>query len=160
MRIVGHRHTGLIVRDLDQMVAFYTGLGLTLRRRDKESGPFIDGLLGTHQIELETAKLMLDDESVEFRYRFQLELMQINSPSPAGAAPSESGAFDFLTAPRGVLDIAFTVDDIHAVLDYIVASGGDAIGEPLKAAAGFPALHCYARDPEGNVIHLAQNLSS
>jgi predicted enzyme related to lactoylglutathione lyase len=63
-----------------------------------------------------------------------------------------------LKRPIGILDIAFTVDDIASVIDYIVREGGDLIGEPLKSPSGFPAYHCYARDPEGNVLHLAENL--
>lgn len=160
MRILGHRHTGVIVLDLDRMLEFYVGLGLSVRRRDYETGSFIDGLLGTTNVELETAKLMLDDPSIEFRYRFQLELMRVVGSS--GAVPKEPThleQFDFLSKPSGVLDIAFTVDDIRKVLEFIVANGGKAIGEPLAASAGFPALHCYALDPEGNVLHLAENLA-
>lgn len=160
MRILGHRHTGIIVLDLDRMLEFYVGLGLTVRRRDYETGAFIDGLLGTTNVELETAKLMLDDPSIEFRFRFQLELMRIVRPS--GAAFQEATTperFDFLSKPAGVLDIAFTVDDIRKVLMFIVANGGKAIGEPLAAFTGFPALHCYALDPEGNVLHLAENVA-
>jgi len=68
-------------------------------------------------------------------------------------------SFDFEQRNTGVLDIAFTVDDIEAVLKYIIDSGGDLISEPLQAAAGFPAMHSYARDPEGNILHIAQNIS-
>ncbi len=31
MKILEHRHTGLIVDDLDQMIDFYVGLGLVLK---------------------------------------------------------------------------------------------------------------------------------
>jgi predicted enzyme related to lactoylglutathione lyase len=65
--------------------------------------------------------------------------------------------FEFRTRPRGVLDIAFTVDDIEAVCLYILAHGGDIIGQTMNAVAGHPAVHCYTRDPEGNVLHLAEN---
>ena len=51
-----------------------------------------------------------------------------------------------------------TVDDIQLMINYITDNGGDLISEPMQSIAGFPALHSYARDPEGNVLHLAQNL--
>lgn len=161
MKILGHRHTGIIVNDFDKMLEFYLGLGLVLRRHDFEEGPFIDGLLGTDNIMLETAKLMLDDEDIPIKYRFQLELMKIkNKNVKTKGILGNSAKFDFLGKPMGILDIAFTVDDIDSVLRFIVKNGGNVIGEPLEAVGGFPALHCYARDPEGNVLHIAENLSA
>ena len=72
MRILGHRHTGLIVDDLDRMIGFYVGLGLVLKRRDLESGPFVDGLLNTESIVLETAKLILDVDDLPAHQAFCL----------------------------------------------------------------------------------------
>jgi catechol 2,3-dioxygenase-like lactoylglutathione lyase family enzyme len=161
MKILGHRHTGIIVNDFDKMLDFYVGLGLVLRRHDFEEGPFIDGLLGTDNILLETAKLILEDEGVPVKYRFQLELMKIkNKYVETKEIFEHSAKFNFFCRPIGILDIAFTVDDIDSVLRFIVKHGGNLIGEPLEAVAGFPALHCYARDPEGNVLHIAENLSA
>lgn len=158
MKILGHRHTGIIVNDFEAMLNFYVGMGLVLRRRDIEQGPMIDCLLGTKDILLETAKLVLEDERNPIGYSFQLELMKIKNTNTAFESHSQV-AFDFVKRPPGVLDIAFTVDDIIAIRDFITLNGGDLVGEPLRLIGGFPALHCYARDPEGNVLHLAQNLS-
>lgn len=157
MKIIGHRHTGMIVRDFDGMLSFYIGMGLCLRRRDLEQGPLIDALLGTKDIQLETAKLVISDESNPTGYSFQLELMRIINSSNIYER-SARVMFDFTKQPLGVLDLAFTVDDIVAIRNFIILNGGDMIGEPLRLIGGFPALHCYARDPEGNVLHLAQNL--
>jgi predicted enzyme related to lactoylglutathione lyase len=71
----------------------------------------------------------------------------------------EVDKFDFNQRQIGILDLAFTVDDITSVLKYITDNGGDLISEPLESPAGFPALHSYARDPEGNVLHIAQNIN-
>ena len=66
--------------------------------------------------------------------------------------------FSFSDNENGVLDIAFTVDDIHSVSDYVISHGGGLIGDVMKAAVGYPALHRYLLDPEGNVLHVAENL--
>ena len=66
--------------------------------------------------------------------------------------------FSFSDNENGVLDIAFTVDDINSVSDYVISHGGEIIGEVMKAAVGFPALHSYLLDPERNVLHVAENL--
>ena len=158
MRIIGHRHTGIIVQDFDTMLEFYMGLGLTLRRRDLEEGPFIDKLLNVDGIVLETAKLILEDDRVPVQYKFNLELIKIQNSGVMPPKKSGLQKFDFMERQSGVLDIAFTVDNMESVLDYITSHGGDLISAPLKTESGFPALHCYARDPEGNVLHIAQNL--
>lgn len=159
MRILEHRHTGLIVDDLDRMIDFYVGLGLVLKRRDLESGPFIEGLLNAESIILETAKLILEADGLYAHQVFCLELIMPNvslEPSEVDS-PRSTEDFEFRTRARGVLDIAFTVDDIEAVSQYILVHGGDIIGHTMKAATGHPAVHCYARDPEGNVLHIAEN---
>jgi hypothetical protein len=38
MKILSHRHTGIIINDFDGMLKFYVGMGLVLRRRDLEQG--------------------------------------------------------------------------------------------------------------------------
>ena len=50
MKIISHRHTGLIVNDLDKMLDFYLGLGFELRRRDIEEGSFVNNLVGEKNI--------------------------------------------------------------------------------------------------------------
>jgi len=156
MKVLAHRHVGMIVNDFDKMLEFYLGLGFVLRRRDLEQGSSIDALLDTKGILLETAKLVIEDSDNPIGYSFQLELMKIKNTNKDDK--SDQIAFDFNARPLGVLDLAFTVDDISAVGSFIILNGGDLIGEPLKLVGGFPALHCYAQDPEGNVLHLAQNL--
>ena len=162
MKILGHRHTGIIVHDLDRMINFYVGLGFVLKRRDLERGPFIDGLLNTENIVLETAKLIIESENVPIHYLYCLELVTLNHDQDTVNCERliKKGSFDFRKKSIGVLDIAFTVDNIEAVCQYIITQGGDIIGKPMKAVAGFPALHCYSRDPEGNVLHIAQNQSA
>jgi len=159
MRIIGHRHTGIIVNDIDRMLDFYIGLGFVLRRRDLESGEFVNHLLSSKDRTFHTAKLRLPDDRVPIPCQFNLELMKLADNQEDSLADFVFDSFDFEQRNIGVLDIAFTVDDIEAVLKYILDSGGDLISKPLQATAGFPALHSYARDPEGNVLHIAQNIS-
>lgn len=159
MRIIGHRHTGIIVNDIDRMLDFYIGLGFVLRRRDLESGEFVNHLLNSKDRVFDTAKLILPDDRIPIPCQFNLELMRLVDNHEDNSGDFMFDRFDFSERNIGVLDIAFTVDDIEAVLKYIIDSGGDLISEPLQAAAGFPAKHSYARDPEGNILHIAQNIS-
>ena len=159
MKVLANRHVGIIVHNFDRMLDFYIGLGLELRCRDIEKGQFVERLLNADNIILETAKLILQDESVPIQHRFNLELMKVkNIDSLSKEKQISIGDFDFKQRKVGILDIAFTVDDIHLIIKYITDKGGDLISEPKQSTAGFPALHSYARDPEGNVLHIAQNL--
>jgi predicted enzyme related to lactoylglutathione lyase len=52
--------------------------------------------------------------------------------------------------------VAFSVDDVAAARDTVLAAGGRAIGEivSLKVAMGATVTFCYVTDPEWNVIEL------
>jgi catechol 2,3-dioxygenase-like lactoylglutathione lyase family enzyme len=159
MKILANRHVGIIVHNFDKMLDFYIGLGFDLRRRDLEEGLFVQKLLNADSIILETAKLVIPDENIPLHYRFNLELMKIaNAELNSEDNLINVDGFDFKKRNIGLLDLAFTVDDIQLMINYITDNGGDLISEPMQSISGFPALHSYARDPEGNVLHLAQNL--
>ena len=158
MKIINHRHTGLIVNNFDLMLNFYKGMGLSLRRHDLEEGEFIDQLLGAQNIILETAKLVIEDKNSIFGYSFQLELMKLKNKINLNSYPEKD--FDIFQREMGVLDLAFTVDDICGAQSFILENGGGLIGlGPVQAKTGFPALHCYAYDPEGNILHIVENLA-
>ena len=154
MKIISHRHTGLIVNDLDKMLDFYLGLGFELRRRDIEEGSFINNLVGEKNIKLETAKLILNNKKIDFQYRFQLELIFIFNTKKN---LRNKGNFNFKNC-YGLVDLSFTVDKIDEFINFIVDKGGKQISKPSKSPEGYPALHSYCCDPEGNVLHLAENL--
>jgi predicted enzyme related to lactoylglutathione lyase len=161
MKVMANRHVGIIVHDLDKMIDFYTGLGMTMKSYGSmlEKGEFIEGLLSSKGIILKTAKLTIENNELPEKYWFVLELMTLNHEHNKDYSKSVNKApFNFTDNENGVLDIAFTVDDINSVSDYVVSNGGEIIGEVMKAAVGFPALHRYLLDPERNVLHVAENL--
>jgi catechol 2,3-dioxygenase-like lactoylglutathione lyase family enzyme len=56
----------------------------------------------------------------------------------------------------GFAHIAFEVDDVEAILQKLLASGGGQLGELVitEYADGRKATFVYASDPEGNIIEL------
>lgn len=150
MRILGHRHTAIIVANLDRMIAFYESLGFVTRRRDLESGEFISHLLGLPDIELESVKLALADGYV-------LELiMHVTHPPPD--RPNAPDGFH--PATLGLDHVGFTVDDIDAVVAHVVSAGGRVVSTPKWTNPGLPSIHAYVLDPEDNIIHLSQNVAA
>jgi catechol 2,3-dioxygenase-like lactoylglutathione lyase family enzyme len=160
MKVLANRHIGILVHDIDKMIGFYVGLGMTLKGDPMlEEGFFIEGLLNSKGMKLLTAKLTIKNEEIPAKYWFVLELMTLNHEKNNSYNKSvNESPFSFLNSENGVLDIAFTVDDIVSVSDYVVLNGGGVIGDTVKAAVGFPAMHRYLLDPEGNVLHVAENL--
>jgi catechol 2,3-dioxygenase-like lactoylglutathione lyase family enzyme len=72
--------------------------------------------------------------------------------SVEGLAPSVPS----IVNRAGLMHIAFSVDDVSATLDRIIAGGGEALGEVVEAdVAGVGrADFIYTRDPEGNIVEL------
>jgi len=58
----------------------------------------------------------------------------------------------------GLMHLAFSVDDVRATLDRLVAAGGEAVGEiaEVEVAGVGTAGFVYARDPEGNIVELQE----
>ena len=162
MKVLANRHIGIIVHDIEKMINFYSGLGMILKGDPMmEEGEFIEGLLNSKGIKLQTAKLTIKNDELPEKYWFVLELMTLNHEHNKSYSKSVNKTpFSFSDNENGVLDIAFTVDDINSVSDYVISHGGGLIGGVMKAAVGYPALHRYLLDPEGNVLHLAQNLKA
>ena len=52
--------------------------------------------------------------------------------------------------------LAFSVDDVPAAREAVVAGGGAVVGEvvTLQLATGAKVTWCYVRDPEGNLLEL------
>ena len=160
MKVVSNRHVGIIVNDLDKMIDFYQGLGMSLKSYGRmiESGDFIDNITGSKDCILQTAKLTIQDNALPEKYWFVLELILVQTSKYTKNIKTKF-EFDVNKCCYGVLDIAFTVDDIHAVIEYIIDKGGSLIGGPASPPIGHPSLHSYLYDIEGNVLHIAQNIN-
>ena len=51
------RHTGIVVRNLDQEIAFYEALGFKTWNRQLEKGQFLETVVDLKNVSIETAKL-------------------------------------------------------------------------------------------------------
>jgi len=138
------RHIGLVVRDLERSVAFYTEVfGLLIHARAKETGPYIEQLTGLSDVILEWAKLELPGGAL-------LELLQYHShPVTEAVSPFSANCL-------GCSHPAFTVDDLRATLKRLEKAGGFA-AEPAQSPEG-AVLVAYARDPDGIILELVQEL--
>jgi len=138
------RHTGIVVRDLDQSLNFYQKLGFHLWKREIESGGFIDQVVGILKVQIETAKLKLGDGSM-------IELLEYKS-HPLNN-PIENSCSNRL----GCSHLAFTVKDIDEICNHIKTNGGNLVNPPALSPNG-AVMVAYAHDIEGNLLELVQEL--
>jgi catechol 2,3-dioxygenase-like lactoylglutathione lyase family enzyme len=139
------RHSGLVVRDLQDSLNFYKDLlGLTIWKRAQEEGPFIEKLVGLPGVSLEWVKLKTADESI-------IELLQYHShpdQQPFENAPSNR---------LGCSHVALTVEDLEKVYNELCDKGFHCNSEPLLSPDG-KAKVLYCHDPDGIILELVEEI--
>jgi predicted enzyme related to lactoylglutathione lyase len=143
-------HTNIIARDWQQLVRFYEEVFdcVYLPPERKLSGDWLAKGTGIPGAALEGKHLRLpglgdDGPTLEI---FSYAQMEEKLPPAANRI--------------GLGHLAFSVDDVQAILEKVVACGGEPLGEivqreiPKYGSITF----VYASDPEGNIIEI-QNRS-
>ena len=143
------RHVAICVPNIELAISFYTALGAEIKSEDLEFGEFISELLQLPNCRLSTCKLKLIDGSI-------VELIEFLNPIPMNMELRNNMAF------LGLHHIGLTVLDIDEAIRIIESLGGRLISPPKSVPDGHSkhavqAMHCYASDPFGNLIHLAQD---
>ncbi|TSA19769.1 glyoxalase [bacterium] len=143
------RHVGVVVRDLDQSLKFYSGvLGLSIYRRHmEEPGNFIDRLTGIQNVRLEWVKLIIPKGGL-------IELLQYHShPDPdciTRPVPSPSNQL-------GCSHVALTVDNLWRLYKELISNGYICNSEPISSADGKVNI-LYCHDPDGTILELIEDL--
>jgi catechol 2,3-dioxygenase-like lactoylglutathione lyase family enzyme len=140
-------HVGINTSDYDRTLAFYRDLlGLPVMSEGTFSDRETAALLGLESVELHIADLDSGDGRV-------VELIEYRRPTGAHVG------FQLYDWP--VIHIAFTVDDVAAVRERLVAGGIEVISrrpitihDPDGAFDG--AICLYVKAPEGVIVELVQ----
>jgi len=144
--ILATRHTGLVVRDLNKSLIFYRDiLGLSVFKRMKESGPYIERVVGIPGASLEWIKLRVPDGSL-------IELIQYFSGSGV-QQEIENSSSDRIGCSHG----AFTVNDIDRLYSVLIDNGYHCNSMPQLSPDGTVKV-MYAHDPDGIIVELVQEL--
>jgi catechol 2,3-dioxygenase-like lactoylglutathione lyase family enzyme len=143
------RHAGIVVRDIDKSLEFYSGiLELELYRREiEEPGEFIDRLVGIDNVKLEWAKVIIPSGGL-------IELLQYHSdPDPEVSKPPEI----YPSNKLGCSHVCLTVDNLSELYDKLIENGYVCNSEPLLSANGKVKI-LYCHDPDGVVLELIEDL--
>ena len=138
-------NVGVVVESLDDAIAFFSELGLSLEGRMVIDGEWAGRVTGVRGQQVEIAMMITPDG------HSRLELSRFLSP-PVIA--------DHRTAPvnaLGYLRVMFAVSDIDDTLARLQRMGARLVGEVVK----YQELYrlCYIRGPEGILIGLAEQLT-
>jgi catechol 2,3-dioxygenase-like lactoylglutathione lyase family enzyme len=138
-------NTGIVVESLDDAVAFFTELGMTLEGRSTIEGEWAGRVTGLGDQHVEVAMMVTPDGHSRF------ELSRFLRPAVIA---------DHRTAPvnaLGYLRVMFTVEDLDGTLERL-GKRAQLVGEVVNYEGVYRL--CYIRGPEGILIGLAEELGS
>ena len=143
-RIRRFDHVGITVADLDTVTAFFVGLGFETEGRMFMEGEFVDTVIGIPDSRSEIVMLRPPDGGTG------LELSSFMRPN------HEPGSPHAMSNELGLRNIAFEVDDLDVILDWLAADGYRLVG----GVGQFEHIWrmAYVRGPEGIIVSLAQRI--
>src|SRR3954465_5221222 len=138
-------NVGIAGRDLEETIAFFTDLGLTVLGRDTVSGEWADTAVGLDGNHAKVAMLQTPDG------HGRLELFESIPPEAIAAAPPRPNGI-------GMHRVAFSVDDIDEALEVAARHGC----YPLRGVATYEDVYklTYVRGPSGILVMLAEEIKS
>lgn len=137
-------NVGIAVRDLDEAIAFFTALGLSIQGRDTVSGEWADTAVGLDGSHVKIAVLQTPDGNG------CLELFEYLHPDAIETEPT-------LPNEIGMHRVAFSVDDLERAVAVAATLGY----HPLRGIATYGDVYklTYLRGPSGIIVMLAQRLT-
>jgi len=137
-------NVGIAVRDIEEAIAFFTDLGLSVLGRDEISGEWADTAVGLDGNHAKIAVLQTPDG------HGQLEFFEYLHPDAIETEPT-------LPNEIGMHRVAFSVDDLDAALAIAAKHGC----YPLRGVANYQDVYLltYLRGPSGIIVMLAQDLT-
>lgn len=137
---------GIVVESLDDAIAFFTELGLSLEGRATVEGEWAGRITGLGNQRVEIAMMVTPDG------HSRLELSRFVTPQVVA---------DHRNAPvnaLGYLRAMFAVSDIDETLTRLRNHGATVVGEVVQ----YEDLYrlCYVRGPEGILVGLAEPLEA
>ncbi len=145
MTILRMDNVGIVVNDLEAVIAFFVELGLELEGETKVEGRWVDRIVGLDGVRNDIAMLRTPDG------HSRVELIKFHTPPATTAEPNAP------VNTLGIRRIMFAVDDIEDVLARLQAHGAELVGEVVQYEDSYRL--CYVRGPEGIIVALAEPLS-
>ena len=138
-------NVGIAVRDIEEAIAFFTDLGLSILGRDTVSGDWADTAVGLDGHHCKIALLQTPGGTG------RLELFEYIHPDAIETEPTRPHEI-------GMHRVAFAVDNLDEALEVAARHGCD----PVRGVATYEDLYrlTYLRGPSGILVMLAEQLRS
>lgn len=137
-------NVGIVVESLDEVIAFFTEIGLHLEGRTTIEGEWAGRITGLGNQQVEIAMMVTPDG------HSRLELSRFITPpviSDHRRTPVNS---------LGYLRVMFAVDDIDDMVSRLAKHGAQLVGEIVRYENSYRL--CYVRGAEGLLVGLAEQL--
>jgi catechol 2,3-dioxygenase-like lactoylglutathione lyase family enzyme len=138
-------HVGVTVQDLDQVTAFFVGLGLEVEGRTFVEGEFIDTVIAIPDSRTEIVMLRTPDGGTG------VELSSFARPDPEPGSPAA------MANELGLRSLSFEVDDLQGHVDRLAAEGYGLVGDIGQYEGAWRMA--YVRGPEGIIVSLAERIN-
>jgi catechol 2,3-dioxygenase-like lactoylglutathione lyase family enzyme len=145
-RIIAADHTGITVSNLERSLAFWRDvLDFEYSHGAHQRGEMAEQITGVKDAELKLAV-------VKAPSGHRIELLEYCAPD------DRKRQFDLRPCDLGHIHVAFTVDNLDAILNTIAASGWKAAGQPQTITVGpnTGKRVVYVRDPDGTTIEFME----
>jgi catechol 2,3-dioxygenase-like lactoylglutathione lyase family enzyme len=139
-------NVGIVVDDLEAVIAFFVELGMELEGKTLVEGRWAARTVGLDGVRSEIAMLRTPDG------HGRIELAMFHTPTAISAEPQNAPANTL-----GIRRIMFAVDDIEDVVARLRTHGAELVGELVRYEDIYRL--CYVRGPEGIMVALAEQLS-
>jgi catechol 2,3-dioxygenase-like lactoylglutathione lyase family enzyme len=143
-KLIRMDNVGIVVKNLDDAISFFTELGLKLEGRAMVEGEWAGRVTGLDSQHVEIAMMVTPDG------HSRLEISKFLNPAVVS---------DHRTAPvnsLGYLRVMFTVEDIDEMVSRLTRHGAQLVGDVVQYENSYRL--CYIRGTEGILIGLAEQL--
>ena len=144
MKIQRIDHVGVIVNDLSAAKEFFLDFGLEVKGEWEMEGELMGYAVGLNDVKVACVGLGAPDGQT------WIELIKFYTPS------DEKDIQQSLANTLGIRHIAFTVEDIEAVVAKLKKKGTEIFSEIQQYEESYKL--CYVRGPEGIILELAEEI--
>jgi catechol 2,3-dioxygenase-like lactoylglutathione lyase family enzyme len=143
-KLLSMHNVGIVVESLDEVISFFTELGMKLEGRMKVEGEWAGRVTGLGDQSVEIAMMVTPDG------HSRLELSQFLSP------PTISDHRNAPVNSLGYLRVMFAVEEIDEMVTRLSKHGAQLVGEVVQYENSYRL--CYIRGAEGILVGLAEEL--
>ncbi|MFJ7978638.1 VOC family protein [Peribacillus sp. NPDC096379] len=144
MKIQRIDHVGVIVNDLSAAKEFFLDFGLEVKGEWEMEGELMGYAVGLNDVKVACVGLGMPDGQT------WIELIKFYTPS------DEQDIQQTFANTLGIRHIAFTVEDIEAVVAKLKKKGTEIFSEIQQYEESYKL--CYVRGPEGIILELAEEI--